>query len=54
MFGDMSYQRHQGKEAELPKDKDSLSNTNDLVLPFSISQSTRNPELREEESKEDQ
>jgi hypothetical protein len=37
MFGDMSYQRHQGKEAELSEDKDSLSNTNDLVLPFSIS-----------------
>jgi hypothetical protein len=38
MFSDMSYQRHQRKKAELPKDKDSLSNTNDLVLPFSISQ----------------
>jgi hypothetical protein len=37
MFSNISYQRHQGKKAELPKDKDSLSNTDDLVLPFSIS-----------------
>ena len=53
MFGDMSYQRRQEKGAELPEDEDSLSDTDDLVLLFSVSQSIRNSELREEESEED-
>ena len=39
--------------AELLKDEDSLSNIDDLVLPFFISQSIRNSELKEEESKKD-
>ena len=53
MFGDMSYQRRQEKGAELPEDEDSLSDTDDLVLPFSVSQPTGNSELGEEESEED-
>ena len=53
MFGDMSYQRRQEKGAELPEDEDSLSDTDDLVLPFSMSQPTGNSELGEEESEED-
>jgi hypothetical protein len=48
MFGDVSYQRRQEKEAELPEDEDSLSDTDDLVLPFSVSQPTGNSELGEE------
>jgi hypothetical protein len=53
MFSNKSYQRHREKELKLPKDEDSLSNTNDLVLPFTISQPTRISKSKEEENQEE-
>jgi hypothetical protein len=53
MFGDRSYQRHREKESELPEDEDSLSDTDDLVLPFTMSQPTGISESEEEENQEE-